>query len=626
MTTTLPLGSRFRLGANYWSRAGGPRMWEAGRFDEAVVAAELATARALGLDCLRAFAFAPTFMPSPPAVDAGAVARYGRLLALARDAGLEVLATPLVGHMSGENWDFPGQAGRSIWRDPEVLAWQEALVAAVAAVGPAAGPVAGIVLSNEAPLWGGPATAAELSAWAARLVRAARAAAPSLPIGAGDGCMGGFPSSAFAPHVDWIGPHVYGGDVDPARAALRIDLAIARERWRGRPVLLEEYGASTTQAGAAEQAAYVRETTLAALGLGAIGAVIWCLTDFDAATIGDEPPYSHHAFELGFGLLDATGRPKPAGEELAALRRLVDGIDLAAARPPAAQVAIVRSSFLDEGVPFSWDDRGALARVLGQAYTLAVQAGLDPVVVDEEADLSSYRLILVPATQKLRTPTWRRLAEAARAGATVYWSWSSGEYPFHQGAWCPNFEELTGCVHHLRYGCFELPGERVRLRGEVALDLPTRLQAARSLEALSRLPITARPGAPVTELCVDDGGRPALIAHALGAGQVIFSPYPLERYLADLPDGSARDAHRLYRLLGDEAGVEPEYATRHPDVTARVLRGAAEDVVVVQHRGWRAEVDDAVEIPRDATLIYDRGNPRGGAFGPKGARVYLVKR
>ena len=34
-------------------------------------------------------------------------------------------------------------------------------------------------------------------------------------------------------------------------------------------------------------------------------------------------------------------------------------------------------------------------------------------------------------------------------------------------------------------------------------------------------------------------------------------------------DGSARDAHRLYRLLADEAGLEPAYPTHHPDVQAR---------------------------------------------------------
>ena len=63
MSATLP--GKFLVGANYWSRGGGPRMWE--RFDEGVVRAELAALRAVGLDCLRVFALAPTFLPRPPA-------------------------------------------------------------------------------------------------------------------------------------------------------------------------------------------------------------------------------------------------------------------------------------------------------------------------------------------------------------------------------------------------------------------------------------------------------------------------------------------------------------------------------------------------------------------------------
>jgi hypothetical protein len=92
------------------------------------------------------------------------------------------------------------------------------------------------------------------------------------------------------------------------------------------------------------------------------------------------------------------------------------------------------------------------------------------------------------------------------------------------------------------------------------------------------------------------------------------------------PDGSARGAHRLYRLLGDEAGLETAYPTHHPDVQARVLCAGGDDVVIVQHRGWTATVDDATEVPGDAELLYDRGNPAPDAFGPKGARVYRVRR
>jgi hypothetical protein len=105
---------------------------------------------------------------------------------------------------------------------------------------------------------------------------------------------------------------------------------------------------------------------------------------------------------------------------------------------------------------------------------------------------------------------------------------------------------------------------------------------------------------------------------------VVFLTHPLERYLALLPDGATRDAHRLYRMLGEEAGVAPRYPTRHPDVQSRVFEHGRDDLVIVQHRGWHPSVDDATEVPRDAELLYDRGN-RGGAFGPKGAKVYRVR-
>jgi hypothetical protein len=94
------------------------------------------------------------------------------------------------------------------------------------------------------------------------------------------------------------------------------------------------------------------------------------------------------------------------------------------------------------------------------------------------------------------------------------------------------------------------------------------------------------------------------------------------------PDGSTRDVHRLYRVLANEAGIEEAYATRHSDVQSRVLHagiGGADDLVIVQHRGWSPAVDDASAIPREADLLYDRGNPAPNAFGPKGARVYRVR-
>ena len=635
MTMTTKLPKRFWLGANYWSRAGGPRMWE--RFDEAVVREELRALEAAGLDCLRMFAFVPSLMPAPPAVDEARLALMARFAALAHEAGLALFPTPLVGHMSGENYGFAksdaAKQERSLYRDEELRAWQTALVRGVVGALRDSPGVAGWILTNEMPLWAGAvglasgAPAADVVDWARAMLAAVRDADGTRPVGTGDGMMSGWPTRALAGDLDWVGPHIYYGDVDPLRHAFNTDFVLARARAIGRPVVLEEFGGSSTQAGEAEHAAYVRESVLTSLAAGAAGAIVWCASDFDRHTLGLETPYSHHAFELGFGLLRADGSDKPVCDELRALRALVDAVDVPSLERPRARAAIIVSDWVEQAFPFSWEDKGGLRRALLQSYVLAAQAGLDAdVLTEDDADTSfgGYALVIVPSTQKLRVPTWHKLEAAARAGATVYWSYFSGDHEFHQGAWCPNFGALTGLRHRLRYGCFDLPGERLTLKGQAVLSVPTGQQHHPAPQSLAFLPI--EPAAPgVESLAVDGEGRLAIAAHRLERGRVVFSAYPIERYLMARPDGSARDAHRIYRLLAHEAGIEPAYETHHPDVQARVLHAGADDLVIVQHRGWSAAVDDATELPGEAELVYDRGNPSPDAFGPKGARVWRVR-
>jgi hypothetical protein len=243
-------------------------------------------------------------------------------------------------------------------------------------------------------------------------------------------------------------------------------------------------------------------------------------------------------------------------------------------------------------------------------------------VIGEDEDLSRYALVLCPATQKLRTTTWMALAARARAGATIYWSYLSGDHSFHQGGWCPNFEELTGLSHRLRYGCFDLPGERVTLRADgLDLSLPTGERHSPPYP-LARLPIELT-SPDVRALAYDGDGRAAVTVHRLGAGQVVFCAYPIERYLAERPDGSIRDGHRLYQLVGDLAGEGPRYPTHHPHVQSRVIEDGPDDLVVVQHRGWTEAVDDATAVPAGSALLFERG-AKGGALGEKGVRVYRV--
>ncbi|HEY3356943.1 MAG TPA: beta-galactosidase trimerization domain-containing protein [Polyangia bacterium] len=608
---TLRGARTFLLGTNYWSRAGGPRMWE--RFDEARVRAEIAQMRGIGLNVCRSFLFAPTFMPRPPAVDPQALARFRTLLDACGAEGLGVMPSLVVGHMSGENYELPGQRGRSPYSDPEVLGWERELATRAAEAARGAPAVAAWVLSNEMPLFGGAADSDTITAWAHDLCRTLRAVDPETPIGTGDGYFNqkggqdGFDPERLRALVDYLGPHTYYGDPDPMRQAQSAELLIRSLQHLGRPVVLEEFGGSTCQVSEANQAAYYREVIHGVLSLGGAGAIGWCFSDFD---LGHEPPYEHHAFELGFGITRADGTEKPVCEDLRAIAALTGGLPFARLAFPPPRAAIIQPSYFQRQYPFSAEDRGRMRRNLVQAYVLALKAGVEVQVVPEDHDLDAFDLVLVPSTQKLRAPTWQRLRARAAAGGTVYVSYFAGDHEFHFGMWIDGFEALTGARHQLRYGVPDLPPDEVTLTG-AGPALTTRTTGSAPFPR-AFLPVEARGAETVLR---DTAGRPALLRHAIGSGQVFFLAYPWEHYLGCQADVNERDgSHALYAHLAAAAGIRPRYASPDPLVQLRVVEDGADDLVWVFNRSW-SERQVSLDLPGGAGL----------SLRPKDVRVLRVR-
>jgi endo-1,4-beta-mannosidase len=635
------LAGRFLLGANYWPRATGPYMWEADGFDEGRIAVELKQARHAGLDVLRCFVFLPTMFRSPGELDPAAFGRFQRFLELCAAAGLQALPTLFVGHMSGENFPFPGQGRRSPYTDGEVLTWQAAL--ARAAAGAAAGQSAVVAwnLSNEMPIFAGDTDVTTATAWAAQLHEALAAADPQRrPIGTGDGLFGltggrnGFDPQALSEVVDFLGPHLYPTDADPYRHAAWAQLALRQVTWLGKPVVLEEFGASSAQASDENQALYVRETVLTTMALGGAGAMVWCFGDFGPA-VAAQAPYVHHAFELGFGITRADGSEKPACGELRALSRLIERVHPERLELPERRAVLVTPRQLHEEVPFSYDDRTALARTLVQALVLASRAALEVDVVPEDAllrgavDASRYRLFLLPSTQKLTVPAWELLLDRVRAGAVLYWSWLGGDRDFHQGAWCHRFEELTGCRHRLRYGVPDLaaPDETMDVFEGPTLSLP--VAPALPMFSRARLPVDPMPelGDAVELLATDRRGEPALLRHRVGTagGQVLFLAAPWERWQSAQADVNEGDqSHVLYALAADAAGLRARYASADPRIESHVLHDGADDLVFCLNRSF-GRVDCDLDIPGTAELLYPEGGTAWDAFLGKEARVYRVR-
>lgn len=565
------------LGANYWSRAGGPLMWRS--LDADVVRGELRVLREHGLDVTRSFCYLPDFMPAPDTVDERILDRFAAFLDLSAEVGVSTIPTFIVGHMSGENWDVPWRQGRDLYADGWMLAQQAFFVRTVAARFRDHPAVDGWLLSNEMPLYGG-ATAPEYGrSWAELLVQAVRAGGARQPVSTGDGAWGievtgvdnGFRLRDLVRSLDFVGPHVYPMGDDVVRQHLTAAFTCELCHF-GPPVILEEFGVTTDFASEAHAADYYRQVLHTSLLAGAVGWIAWNNTDF--GLVG-QPPYRHHPFELHFGLTHVDGTPKAPLREMAGFRQILDALDLPRCRRAPTETALLVPSYMDTVYPFHPDEeRQAIRRNLLQAYVAAREADLAPALAREADGVPEARLLLVPCGRQLTGPTWQALEAKAEGGATVYVSYFAGDAPVQRGPWHPNFGEFFGVEHQLRYGLVnpieddEIVWTFVESFGDIAAGEELRFFAAGNASGRAYLPLVPTSARVVA---TDGRGRPALVEREIGNGRIVLAAYPLEYLAAMRPSANPEDAARLYQALAAEAGATPRIRVPRSDVLTDML-------------------------------------------------------
>jgi endo-1,4-beta-mannosidase len=572
------------IGANFWSRAGGPLMWRG--FDPRLVREELAVLREHGLTFTRSFFYWPDFMPEPDRVDEQAAAYYAQFLDLHTELGLATVPTLFVGHMSGENWDPAWRGGRDLYRDVWMVArqaWFAEQMAKRYAGHPA---VAAWLVTNEMPIYGGPAPREAVESWARLVVAGLRAGGATQPISLGDGAWGrevsgrdnGFSLLDEAEFCDFLGPHCYpmGDDVARQHYAAAFNCELAGNF--GLPVILEEFGLTSDFASAQNSADYYRQALHNSLLAGATGWGAWNNTDFDG--LEHQDPYRHHPFELHFGLTDAAGTPKSTLLELRAFGKTLAEVDSTRLHRADTGTALLATSYLDVKYPFTDAADGPAAHEnLRQAYISARLADLHPAVVRESAglpELPEAALYLVPSTKALLSPTWSRLEKYAEAGATVYHSFFPGAHLNQRGPWHNGLNKVFGIEHQLAYGlCEELRGDRIDFTFTADLGplsagetLSFALPAPHRPYSRTMLPVKVA-GAEV--LAVDAEGRPALLRRRVGAGALILSTYPLENFAAGTPRVNPDAVQTLYDALAEAAGVARTVRIEDPRVAADVL-------------------------------------------------------
>jgi len=619
------------LGANFWSRTGGPLMWRS--YDPAVVREELRVLRAHGLTMTRSFFYWPDFMPEPDMVDENMTARFADFLDRHAEQDLSTVPTFIVGHMSGQNWDPPWRDGRDLYSDVWMVARQAWFAGEMVRRFGSHPAVAGWLVSNEMPLYGGgQAAPGTVAAWAQIMRDAVRAAGGRQPFSLGDGAWGievtgrenGFRLADSARLCDFLGPHVYPAGDDRIRqhyaAAWQCELAGTF----GRPVVLEEFGVSSGFASEENAARYYRHVLHGTLLAGATGWIAWNNTDFDRP---DQDPYRHHAFEQYFGLTDAGGQPKATLREMRSFAATLDAIGADRCARTDTDAALIVPAYLDTRYPFTESAaRTDIARSLAQAYVSARLADLPVAVTRESTGIAEdARLYLAPSVQQLLAPTGAALERLAAGGACVYVSYSPGGSGPHRGPWYGRLNEMFGVRHLLDVGMGD-PVEddtvRITLRRDFGgLAAGTTLTFAATGNP-GFLPVEA-DGAEV--LATDARDRPALLLRRAGRGSLVLGAYPVERMAALTPRVNPDDTVTFYDALARHAGVRRPVTVAEQLVACDTLirDDGALFAVLASHAADALTVTPALADGELANL--DGGKPaQCVTLGPFGIKVLRI--
>lgn len=615
-------GRRFIPAGVHWVPAKAAMQWPQ-EWDRASIESDFRKMLELGVNTVRLDLLWAWFEPRPGDYSAQAFAQLDELIKLARRYEIYLQPSLFIGNEVGEAiWDVPWRNGRHPHADPEMLRLETNLAAEF---GRRYGHETAIEcwdLTDEPPFWNAPKTTDAMAInWTRLIAGAIRRGDAMHPIVVGTDAQdighGPFRPDNILDEVDFLSVHpypVYNPALYPdpllsERTTYAAAFQVALSGGAGKPVMVQEMGASSAQQTPERIARFLRANLYSALGVGANGFLLWCFTDAAPETF-ERIPYRRAPHETQFGLTTWEGKDRPAGTEFRRFSRVLERLDLTGVEPASADAGIV--------VPFEWskpygelrglglpqyggvpyvsnqepgsvagqdgaDDGGLSAELAAtwlNSFVLARRAGLLTGFPREYGEWSKLPMVLLPAPLTASKPNllhvhtvfWQRAAEYVRGGGVLYLS-LNGESAI------PGLEELAGARLADR-----VPANVVRIKmtaplGELKPGDEFTFEGGGGAGDWGAL-LEARGGKVVA---IDQDGRPALIANTLGKGKVLTSAYPIERYLARVPaaHGESENAHRIYRALADWAGVQPLFRTDRTDVEAAALAAASRGYVVL---------------------------------------------
>lgn len=641
---------RFLVVGAHWVPAKAAMQWPL-QWDPKDIEADFAQMAKMGFNTVRLDLMWAWFEPRPGDYNPEAFAQFDTLVALAHKYRIYLHPSLFVGGEVGEAyWDVPWRHGRNPQADPEMLRLE---TNQAQEFGRRYGRETAILawdLTDEPPFWISPDTTDAMAVnWTRLIGGGLRKYDHMHPIVAGvstqDMEHGPFRPDTIADDVDFFSVHpytIYTPDLFPdpmlsERSTYGAAFETTLSGGAGKPVMVQELGASSAQYLPENVGAFEQVSNYSALAAGANGFLMWCYTDAAPAQYR-KVPYLRSPHETQFGLTTWDRQMRPQGLAFQSFARTVARMDLEQLVVPRGDAAIVipaewsrtRGDFSRFGLtgpevtpyvsvadggavagspPAPYDVNQWLMSATLSAFILSHRAGMKPSLPREADDWSRYPLLLLPSPltatdpvfAHLHTDFWERARAYVEHGGTLYASLAAN-------AAIPEMSTLFGArmtdtviddevtlrivrpLGNLKPGDtfhFTLPGAAAKFWG-------TGLQVADG-----------------EVIAVDQKDRPALVTHRLGQGRTLLSAYPLEAWLGSQPaafDGN-ETTWRLYRALRDWAGAHPLVETDQPSVEASALVAPGGGYfVVVNHGAAHVRTHLATTIPaRNLQQLTDNG-------------------
>ncbi len=615
------------LGA-HWVPARAALQWPQ-EWNPAEVETDFQRMKELGFNTVRLDLFWGWFEPRPGDFNPQAFEQLDALIKLAGKYQIYLQPTLFVGGEVGDAfWDVPWRNGRHPHGDPEMLRLQTNHAAELARRYRNESAILAWDLGDEPPYWIVRQSTTDAMAinWMRLVAGAMRRYDPNHLVTVGTDVQdighGPFRPDNIRDEVDLFNVHpypIYNAALFPdallsERTTYAAAFQTALSGGAGKPVMIQEIGASSAQYAPERIALYERANFYSALAAGANGFLSWCYTDAAPETYA-RVPYLRAPHETQFGLTAWDGKPRPRAVEFQRFGRVLEQMNLDGVAPAPADAAIVvphewsmpagdYAKFGLSGpgsVPYvsaveppsegadSSEGAAALAASWLATYIGARRAGLKPAFPREYADWQSYPMVLLPSPvsgggsnlSHVHTTFWREAEKYVDRGGVLYAS-LSGE------ASIPEMTALFGARIADR-----VPAEELQLRivapfGNLKPGETLRYRVAGSGPRSWGVVLENHGGKIIA---TDQEGRPALILYTRGKGQALVCAYPIEAYVSAVPMAyeGEEQTHRIYRALWETSAVRPLFSTDQPSVEISGLAGGSRGYAVLVNHSPREQ-------------------------------------